>query len=96
MVRNLVEAPALRDYVSRKLVPGPDMRSDEELLDYAARSGGTVYHPVGACRMGQGPGTVADDRLRVHGIAGLRVVDASIKPTLISGNTNAPNYCDRQ
>lgn len=90
IARRLAETPALRDYVSHETAPGPDMRSDDELLDYAARTGHTVYHPVGACGMGQGPRAVVDERLRLRGIAGLRVVDASVMPTLVSGNTNAP------
>ena len=64
------------------------MRSD--MLDHIRAKGGISYHPVGTCMMGSGPNAVVDARLRVHGIAGLRVIDASIMPTLVSGNTNAP------
>ena len=67
------------------------MNSDEELLDFVTRTAETTYHPVGTCRMGGDPLAVVDDQLRVHGIAGLRVADASIMPTLTSGNTNAPS-----
>jgi choline dehydrogenase len=67
------------------------VNSDEELLDFVTRTAETTYHPVGTCRMGSDPLAVVDDQLRVHGIAGLRVADASIMPTLTSGNTNAPS-----
>jgi choline dehydrogenase len=70
--------------------PGEACRSDEELLQFARQYGQTAYHVVGTCKMGRDPLAVVDDELRVHGIAGLRVVDASIMPTLVSGNTNAP------
>jgi choline dehydrogenase len=71
-------------------LPGPSVRADDELTDYARQFGNTIYHPVGTCRMGQGPSAVVDERLRVHGITSLRVIDASIMPTLTTGNTNAP------
>ena len=70
--------------------PGPEVDSDEALEAFARANGTTLYHPVGTCRMGEGPNAVVDARLRVHGVAGLRVVDASIMPTLTTGNTNAP------
>jgi choline dehydrogenase len=60
------------------------------MLNFVRRNGSSIFHPVGTCKMGSGPEAVVDERLRVHGIEGLRVVDASIMPTLISGNTNAP------
>ena len=66
------------------------MQSYDEWLDFARRTGQTTYHVIGTCKMGSDPMAVVDDRLRVHGIAGLRVIDASIMPTVPSGNTNAP------
>ena len=75
----------------QEIAPGPKAQSDAELLDFVARNAETTYHPVGTCRMGSDPLAVVDDRLRVHGITSLRVADASIMPTLTSGNTNAPS-----
>jgi choline dehydrogenase-like flavoprotein len=91
IVRRLVAAPALAWLGAEELAPGPGVNSDEELLDFVTRTAETTYHPVGTCRMGSDPLAVVDDQLRVHGIAGLRVADASIMPTLTSGNTNAPS-----
>jgi len=89
--RRLIEAPAMAWLGPREIAPGPKAQSDAELLDFVARNAETTYHPVGTCRMGSDPLAVVDDRLRVHGIASLRVADASIMPTLTSGNTNAPS-----
>ena len=69
--------------------PGDTVQTDDEWLDFARMNGQTTYHVIGTCKMGNDPMAVVDDELRVHGIAGLRVVDASIMPTLVSGNTNA-------
>ncbi len=91
IVRRLVAAPALAWLAAQEFAPGPRVNSDEELLDFVTRTAETTYHPVGTCRMGSDPLAVVDDQLRVHGIAGLRVADASIMPTLTSGNTNAPS-----
>jgi choline dehydrogenase len=90
MARRIAEAPSLRDCIIDEYVPGRQFQSDSELLDAARRHSQTIYHPVGTCKMGNDGSAVVDHRLRVHGIAGLRVVDASIMPEIVSGNTNAP------
>ena len=84
-------APALENVVGDEFAPGTDAQTDDELLDYVMKTAETTYHPVGTCKMGSDPQAVVDDRLRVHGVEGLRVADASIMPTLTSGNTNAPS-----
>jgi choline dehydrogenase len=88
--REIFAAPAIAKYSVTETLPGSATTSDESLLDYAKNFGSTVYHPVGTCRMGDGVSAVVDSRLRVHGLGGLRVIDASIMPTLTTGNTNAP------
>ena len=88
--RKIGEQPAIAQYVDHEMNPGPGFETDEMLLEYARASGSTLYHPVGTCAMGSGPMAVVDARLRVRGVEGLRVVDASIMPRLVSGNTNAP------
>ncbi|MBV8189640.1 MAG: GMC family oxidoreductase N-terminal domain-containing protein [Alphaproteobacteria bacterium] len=89
-VRRIFAAPALAQHSAGEIQPGPDLQSDADLLAYARRAGNTLYHPVGTCRMGEDPRAVVDSRLRVRGIQGLRVIDASVMPTLTTGNTNAP------
>ena len=74
-----------------EIAPGRDRTSDDEIIDWVKKAAETTYHPVGTCKMGSDPMAVVDAQLRVHGIAGLRVADASIMPTLTSGNTNAPS-----
>jgi choline dehydrogenase len=81
----------LENVVGDEFAPGTDAQTDDELLDYVMKTAETTYHPVGTCKMGSDPQAVVDDRLRVHGVEGLRVADASIMPTLTSGNTNAPS-----
>ena len=88
--RRLAQAPALADYIESEYRPGPGVRSDEDLLEFARSYGATIFHPSGTCRMGHDPLAVVNDRLCVHGLGGLRVVDCSVMPTLVSGNTNAP------
>ena len=93
--REIMTAPALDGIVTDEIAPGVDITADDELLDWVKANAETTYHPVGTCKMGSDPhgptGAVVDDQLRVHGIEGLRVADASIMPTLTSGNTNAPS-----
>jgi choline dehydrogenase len=88
-VRDVFKAPALDKYRGQEFNPGAQAQSDEEILDYVRAEAASVYHPVGTCKMGNDNMAVVDDRLRVHGIEALRVADASIMPTLITGNTNA-------
>jgi len=90
VARRLSEAPALAKFISDEIDPGPDVQTDEQLLDHARNVAESIYHPSCTCRMGNDPTAVVDDQLRVHGIEALRVVDASVMPSLISGNTNAP------
>lgn len=88
--RELMAAPPVADVVQTEISPGADVQTDDALLDWVRAKAETTYHPVGTCRMGPDPMAVVDAELRVHGIEGLRVADASIMPTLTSGNTNAP------
>jgi len=90
ILRKILQAPALRPFVSEEVEPGAKVVTDEALLSYCRQRGSTIYHPTSTCRMGSDPLAVVDQRLRVRGIEGLRVVDASIMPDLVSGNTNAP------
>ena len=80
----------MRRYVAREHDPGPSCTSDDDLMDFLRMRGGIAFHPVGTCKMGNDAAAVVDERLRVRGLQGLRVVDASIMPTLVSGNTYAP------
>jgi choline dehydrogenase len=91
MMRRIVESPAMDDLRGEEFSPGKDVESDEQILTWIRNNSQTAYHPIGTCRMGQGPNTVVDEKLRVHGLEGLRVADASIFPTMPSGNTNAPS-----
>ncbi len=90
LLRRIHEAPALREYVASEYEPGPSVQSDDELLAYCRERGSTIYHPTSTCRMGSDPLAVVDHRLKVKGLESLRVVDASVMPSVVSGNTNAP------
>lgn len=90
VARRIAAAPSLRDCVIDEFVPGRNFQTDDELLDAARRFSQTIYHPTSTCKMGSDDMAVVDHELRVHGIIGLRVADASIMPEIVSGNTNAP------
>ncbi len=87
--REIFQAPTLKRYRTHEILPGADVQSDEALLEFIRDKGESVYHPVGTCRMGQDENAVVDAQLKVHGIQGLRVADASVMPDILSGNTNA-------
>ena len=88
-LRRIFRAPAMARHVVEEIEPGAACADDAAVLDFIRRRGSTTYHPVSTCRMGQDATAVTDERLRVRGIAGLRVIDASIMPAVVSGNTNA-------
>ena len=90
ILRRMLHAPALKPFVVEELEPGLKVASDDDLLAYCRQRGSTIYHPTSTCRMGNDALAVVDQRLRVRGIDGLRVVDGSVMPDLVSGNTNAP------
>jgi len=90
MVRDIFAQPAIAQHSVEEILPGPGVASDDEMLAFNRQYGTTIYHPVGTCRMGEGPDAVVDSRLRLRGFDGLRVIDASVMPTLTTGNTNAP------
>ena len=90
IARAIMTAPAMAPLQVTEIAPGAERDTDDEILDWVRRAAETTYHPVGTCKMGTDGMAVVDPQLRVHGIAGLRVADASIMPTLTSGNTNAP------
>jgi choline dehydrogenase len=91
LARRIATQPAMKPYVVEEIVPGPAAASDADLEQFVRDTGVTNHHPTSSCAMGTGSNTVVDPRLRVHGIAGLRVADASIMPSVVSGNTNAPS-----
>jgi len=87
--RRIAGRPVLAHYIASEYLPGEQVQTDADLLDYAREYGATIYHPVGTCKMGRDAMAVVNDALQVHGLEGLRVADGSIMPTLVSGNTNA-------
>lgn len=89
LIRKLAATPALSRWINTEHDPGPACASDDQLIDFVRAKGFTVYHPVGTCKMGSDAQAVVDPELRVHGMAGLRVIDASVMPVVTSGNTNA-------
>ncbi len=91
IARSIMTAPIMEELKITEAAPGPEKASDIELLEWVKEVGETTYHPVGTCKMGKDNMAVVDHKLRVHGISGLRVADASIMPTQVSGNTNAPS-----
>ena len=92
LTRQIAASPALKAITKAEVTPGPDMQSDADMLENARGDGWTVFHQCGTCRMGQDAAqSVVDSRLRVHGVERLRIVDASIFPTIPAGNTNAPS-----
>jgi len=91
MIRRIAAQPALSQHIVRETRPGPAAQDDDALLEHVRGTGQTSYHPIGTCRMGSDAQAVVDAKLRVHGIEGLRVCDASIMPTMVASNTNAPS-----
>ena len=87
--RRLMATRAMDGFRDAEIRPGPDVESDDDIVEWIRATAETAFHPVGTCKMGRDPMAVVDDRLRVHGIEGLRIADGSVMPTLVSGNTNA-------
>jgi len=90
IARSILAHPPLSENNGKEIFPGEQTQSDEDILAFLRNKANTIYHPVGTCKMGNDDMAVVDSNLKVHGIQNLRVIDASIMPTLISGNTNAP------
>ncbi|MEM7562480.1 MAG: choline dehydrogenase [Pseudomonadota bacterium] len=89
--RRIASMPALKDHIKSEFDPGDDVKTDEQLLDHARSTATTIYHPTSTCKMGKDGMSVVDSQLKVYGVEGLRVADASIMPSIVSGNTNAPS-----
>jgi choline dehydrogenase-like flavoprotein len=90
IARQIVAQPALSNYIDFEMSPGPKVQTDQEWLDFGRANGQTIYHPIGTCRMGSDDQAVVDVRLRFKGLRGLRIVDASVMPAMVSGNTQSP------
>ena len=90
IARRVLEAPSMKRHIKAELLPGPAAQTDDALIADIRTRAETIYHPVGSCRMGKDASSVVDPEARVRGVEGLRVVDASIMPSIIAGNTNAP------
>ena len=90
LAQKIADTEPLASYIDSRVYPGPDDDSDEAYIDFVQRYSHVAYHPVGSCRMGSDDASVVDCDLRVRGVEGLRVVDGSVIPSVISGNTNAP------
>lgn len=90
ILRDIYTQPSFRDLWDEEVIPGKDVRTDDQIWDHVRHNGGTVFHPVGTCRMGSDPGSVVDPDLKVRGVENLRVIDASVMPQITSANTNAP------
>lgn len=90
IARNIAELAPLKSKIASEFRPGPGIETDDELLEWVRNASTTIYHPTGTCKMGSDKAAVVDERLRVHGVDGLRIADCSIMPEIVSGNTNAP------
>ena len=90
MSRDIISQKAFDEYRGKEISPGIQVQSDEQIESFIREKAETIYHPVGTCKMGSDENAVVDDKLRVRGVENLRVVDASIMPNLVGGNTNAP------
>ena len=89
IARRVIAQPAMDPYRAYEMSPGPTVVTDEDWLQFAKSNGQTIYHPIGTCAMGIGPRAVVDPAPKAHGLEGLRIVDASVMPTVVSSNTNA-------
>src|SRR5690606_17577087 len=89
MLREIYNQPAFRDLIDGEVLPGSHRKTRDEVIEFAREGGGTVFHPVGTCRMGSDAGAVVDSTLKVNGVTRLRVIDASIMPEMVAANSNA-------